>query len=153
MKSSFPTSESKPSNSRTISKSEASSVVPVCDFVEDLPVLATVAGGREDTEVAGRAWMRLVETDPIRVEAIRPVAVAGRVGGVICCDFLVEPAMGVGATRTACTCFEERGTARRFELTVVTVAARADVPFVTCPTEALRGWAKGVKSSVNVRAW
>jgi hypothetical protein len=109
MKSSFPTSESTPSNSRTISGAAASSVVPVCDFVESLTVLVTAVGGRKDTEVAGRARMRGVETGSIReVEAIRPVAVAGRVGGFICGDFLVEPAMGVGAARTACPRFEGR---------------------------------------------
>jgi hypothetical protein len=81
MKSSFPTSDTTPSNWRTISGSAASGVVPVCDLVESLTVLVTAVGGRKDTEVAGRACMRGVETVPIReVEAIRPVAVAGRVG-------------------------------------------------------------------------
>lgn len=109
MKSSFPTSESTPSNSRTISGSAASGVVLVCDFVESLTVLVTAIGGRKNTEVAGRARMRGVETGSTReVEAIRPVAVAGRVGGFICGDFLVEPAMGVGAARTACPRLEGR---------------------------------------------
>jgi len=83
--------------------------VPICDFVEGLTVLVTTVGGRKDTEVAGRACKRAVETGPIReVEAIRPVAVAGRVGGVICGGFLIEPATGTGATRAACPRFEER---------------------------------------------
>ena len=52
--------------------------------------------------------MHGVETDPIReVEAIHPVAIAGRVGGFIYGGFLVESAMGVGA-RAACPRFEER---------------------------------------------
>jgi hypothetical protein len=55
MKSSLPTSESTPSNSRTISGSAASGIVPVCDFVESLTVRVTAVGGRKDTEVAGRA--------------------------------------------------------------------------------------------------
>jgi hypothetical protein len=109
MKSSFPTSESTPSNSRTISGSAGSGTVPVCDFVESLIVFVTAVRGRKETEVAGRACMRGVETGPMReVEAIRPVAVAGRVGGFICDGFLVGPAMGVGAARTACPRFEER---------------------------------------------
>jgi hypothetical protein len=109
MKSSFPTSEPAPSNLRTTSGSAASGVAPVCDFVKSFTVLVTAIGGREDTEVAGRACMRGVETGPIReVEAIRPVAVAGRVGRFICGDFLVEPAMRVGAARAACPRFEER---------------------------------------------
>ena len=108
MKSSFPTSESTPSNLRTISESAASGIVPVCDFVECLTVLVAAVGARKDTEVAGRACMRGVETGPMReVEAIRPVAVAGRAGGFICGDFLVKPTTGVGATRTACPRFEE----------------------------------------------
>jgi hypothetical protein len=109
MKSSFPTSESTSSNPRTISGSAASGVVPVCNFLESLTVLAAAVGGRKDTEVAGRVCMRRVETGPIReVEAIRPVTIAGRVGGFICGAFLVEPAMRVGAARTACPRFEER---------------------------------------------
>jgi hypothetical protein len=108
MKSSFPTSESTPSNSRTISGSAASGVVPVCDFVESFTVLVTAIGGRKDTEVAVRACMRGVGTGPIReVEAMRPVAVAGRVGRLICGD-IVGPAMRVGAARAACPRFEER---------------------------------------------
>lgn len=76
--------------------------MPVCDFEGSLTVLVTAVGGRKDTEVAGRACTREVETGPIReVEAIRPVTVAGRVKGFICCGFLVKPAMGVGATRIA----------------------------------------------------
>jgi hypothetical protein len=159
MKSSFPTSKSTPSNSRTISGSATSGVVPGCDFVKFFTVLVIAVGGRKDTEVAGRAWVRRVETGPIReVEAIRPVAVAGRVGRFICGDFLVEPAMGVGAVRTACPRFEGSWTARRFEF--ATVAARAwEVPFVTCSAVGLafeaspapRSWAKGVESSVNVK--
>ena len=83
--------------------------MPVCDFVESFTVLVTTVGGRKDAEAAGRACMREVETGPIRVvEAIRPVAVAGRVGGFICGDFLVEPAMGVGAARIDRPPFEER---------------------------------------------
>jgi hypothetical protein len=109
MKSSFPTSEPTPSNSRTISGSAAGGVAPVCDFAESFTVLVTAIGGREDTEVAGRACMCGVETGPKReVEALRPVAVAGCVGGFICGDFLVEPAMRVGAARAACPRFEER---------------------------------------------
>ena len=107
MKSSFPTSESTPSNSRT--RSAASGIVPVFGFVESLTILVTAVGGRKDTEVAGRACMCGVETGLIReVEAIRPVVVAGRVGGLIWGDFLVDPAMGVGAARTTCPRFEER---------------------------------------------
>ena len=106
MKSSFLTSESTPSNSRTISGSAASGVVPVFDVVESLTVLVTAVGGRKDTEVAGRECMRGVETGPVReVEALRPVVVAGRFGGLIWGDFLVEPA---GAAPTACPPFEER---------------------------------------------
>jgi hypothetical protein len=94
MKSSFPTSKSTPSNLKTTLGSAASRVVPVWDFVESLTILVTTVGGRKEAEVAGRACMREVETDPIReVEAIRPVAVAGRIGRFICGGFLVEPAV------------------------------------------------------------
>ena len=157
MKSSFPTSESTPSNLRTISGSAASRVVPVCDFVESLTILVTTVGGRKDAEVAGRVCMRVVETDPIReVEAIRPVAVAGRVGRFICGGFLVELAMGVGAARTACPRFEGRRTDGCFRFAVVVARARDVAPFVTCsavgfPFERLGGRAKGVESSANVK--
>jgi hypothetical protein len=94
MKSSFPTSKSTPSNLKRTSGSAASRVVPVWGFVESLTILVTTVGGRKEAEVAGRACMRGVETDPIReVEAIRPVAVAGRIGRFICGGFLVEPAV------------------------------------------------------------
>ena len=107
MKSSFPTSKPTPSNSRTIWGSATSGLVPGCDFVKFPTVLAIAVGGRKDTEVAGRACTRRVETGPIReVEAIRPVAVAGRVGRLICGDLLLEPAMGAGPARTACPRFE-----------------------------------------------
>jgi hypothetical protein len=109
MKSSFPIPKSTPSNSRTISGSVASGFVLVCGFVESPTVLVTAVGGRKDTEVAGRACIRAVKIGPIReVEAIRPVAVAGRVGGFICDDFFVEAATGVGAARAACPRFEAR---------------------------------------------
>ena len=103
MKSSLPISESTPSNSKIISGFATSGVTPVCDFVGGLTVLVTAVVGRKDTEVAGRACTREVETGPIReVEAIRPGTVAGRVRGIICNDFLVEPAMGAGAAPIAC---------------------------------------------------
>jgi hypothetical protein len=125
--------------------------VAVWGFVESLTVLVTAVGGRKDTEVAGRGCIRGIETGPgpIReVEAIRPVAVAGRVGGFICGDFLVEPTLV--AACAACPRFEER----RFEFAIL--AARApDGPFVTCSTffEASPPprRAKGVESSVNVK--
>jgi hypothetical protein len=40
--------------------------VPVFDLVESLTVLVAVLGGRKDTEVTGRVYMRRVETGPIR---------------------------------------------------------------------------------------
>ena len=108
MKSPFPTSKSTPSNSRTIWGSVASGFVPIRGFVESPTVLVIAVGGRKDTEVAGRACIRGVKIGPIReVEAIRPVAVAGRAGGFICDDFLVKPATGAGAARVACPRFEE----------------------------------------------
>jgi hypothetical protein len=106
--------------------------------------------------------MRGVETGPIReMGAILPVAVAGRVEGFICGDFLVEPApaMRVGAARTACPRFEgTAGCFRGFEFAIVAARARYAVPFVTCPAVELgfeasppRSRAKGVESSVNVK--
>ncbi len=73
-----------------ISGSAASEIVPVCDFVGSRTVLVTAVGGRKDAEVAGRASMRGVGTGPKPdVEAMRPVAVAGRVAVFICDDCLV----------------------------------------------------------------
>jgi hypothetical protein len=107
MKSSSPTPT--PSNSRTISGSAANGIAPACTFVRSFTVLVIAVGGRKDAEVAGRACMCGIETGALRnVEATRPVAVTGRVGGFICGGFLVGPAIRVGATRTASSRFEGR---------------------------------------------
>jgi hypothetical protein len=67
-----------------------------------------MVGGRKDAEVAGRAGMRDVNrADAFRdVDFMRPIAVAGRIGGVIKGGFFVRPAVGVGTTRIACPRFE-----------------------------------------------
>ncbi len=81
----------------------------VCNFLVTFTVLVAAGGRRKDVEVAGRASTRVAETGLVRdVEAMRPVAVAGRVGGFTCSDFFVRHAVGVGVTRTACPRFEER---------------------------------------------
>ena len=106
---------STPSNRKTISGSATSVVTPICNFVGNFMVLVFVVGGRKDAEVAGRASMRDPEAGTLRnVEAMRPAAVAGRVGGFICGNFFVGPIIGVGTTRAACRGFEEMGSADRF---------------------------------------
>jgi hypothetical protein len=83
LKSSFQTPT--PLNFRTVSGSAANGIGPFCNFVGNFTVLVVVVDGRKDAEVAGRASMRCVEADATRnVEPVRPVAVAGRVGGLIC---------------------------------------------------------------------
>lgn len=101
MKSSFSTSTT--SNSITISESAAGGVAPAFSLVGGFTVLVIAVGERKDAEVAGRGSMRGAETG-----AMRPVAVAGRVGWLICGIFLVEPATAAGAARTACSRFDER---------------------------------------------
>lgn len=167
IKSSFQTPT--PSNFRTISGSAASSGIgPFCNFVGNFTVLVVVVCGRRDAEVAGRASMRCVEADATRnVEPVRPVAVAGRVGGLISGILFDGAAVGVGTTRTGCPRF--RGAGCFGGCGTVMVAARfrdTDAPcaaFATCPmrwavgstlarsleASAPRCPAKGLGSSVN----
>ena len=67
-------------------------------------LLAAVLGGRKDAEVAGRLGIYdVVGILAIRnVEAIRPVAVAGRIEAAVWDGFFAESAAGVGTTRSAC---------------------------------------------------
>jgi hypothetical protein len=101
--------------------------------------------------------MRGFETGAARdVGARRPVAVAGRAGGVICGCFLVGPVIWVGATRTTCSRLEEKRTAGCFRGFGMTVSRGRDacVPFVTGGTlgetsSAPRSLEKGLGSSMD----
>ena len=64
--------------------------MPACILVRNFAVLVVPVGGCKDAEVAGRASMRGAEAGALRnVEAMRPAAVAGLGGGLVCDDFFV----------------------------------------------------------------
>jgi hypothetical protein len=120
-------------------------------------VVVIAVCGRKDAEVAGRARMRGFKTGAARdVGARRPVAVAGRAGGVICGCFLVGPVIWVGATRTTCSRLEEKRTAGCFRgFGTVSRGRDACVPGVTLgeTSSAPRSLAKGLGSSMDVKVW
>jgi hypothetical protein len=96
------------SNSRTNSESTTSGVETGRDLADIVAFFVAMAGGRKDTDVAGRAGRRdVVETVAVHgVEVMRPVAVAGRAGAVLSDNFFDGPVGRVGSIRIACTRLE-----------------------------------------------